>query len=218
MNLRTVRDVGAKRGPAEAGLRRHDVARYVAPCWEDRQMRQLLIALWVFGLAAPAQSEWATTRVSIHMGPWGSSTDPVVGHLDRGDEVRVQEELQGWARISGYQSAKDVGLKGRRKVAKWVQARHLTTDQPTPLPTACEHPDIAPNALPMGGPGRGITVKEADILCRGAIHMLETGRCQRVEYGEKSMSRPGSYFVNCGGPNIFFTADEVPRPGAPPGP
>jgi hypothetical protein len=174
-------------------------------------MRNTLCFLFALCLAAPVQAEWATTRLAIHIGPWPATTDPVVGYLKRGDSVDVLEELQGWARISRYQSPKEVGLKGRRKVARWVQLRHLTTEQPVALPkAACEHPDIAPGALPIGGPGYGITVKEAEILCRGALHMLAAGRCARVEYGEKSMSRPGSFFVNCGGPNIFFTAEEIP--------
>lgn len=174
-------------------------------------MRRRLIFLISLWFAVPAQAEWVTAPMDVRVGPWPSSTAPVVDHLSRGDAVEVLEEKKGWARISPFQPPEEEGLKGRRKVARWVPLRHLSKEKPAPLPVfACEHPDIAPGALPRGGPGHGITVEEVVVLCRGARHLLETGRCTRVEYGDKSLSRPGSFFVNCGGENLFFTETDLP--------
>jgi hypothetical protein len=50
------------------------------------------------------------------------------------------------------------------------------------------------------------------ILHRGAKLMLDNGRCKRIEYGDKSVSKPNTYYVNCGGfSNIFFRPSDLPR-------
>ncbi len=164
------------------------------------------------GLVTPAQAEWATTSVAVHVGSKPSWKAPIVAHLKRGDAIEVLEVKNDWARISPYRPpSEEEGLRGRQEVARWVSLRHLSKQEPAPLPTAaCEHPDIAPGALAKGGPGYGLTVEEAAVLCRGARHLLATGRCARIEYGDKSLSRPGAFFVNCGGENLFFTAAELP--------
>ncbi len=166
-------------------------------------------------ISAPATAEWASTTATVHVGPWGSTTDPVVATLKRGDYVDVLERQGDWGRLTPYQNPKELGLKGRKKVARWVQLRKLTDDQPIALPKpACDHPDIAVDALPKAGPG-SLSDAEADILCRGAKQALATDQCERVVYGDKSLSKPGSYFVNCGGNNLFFTeADLAPGPTA----
>jgi hypothetical protein len=168
----------------------------------------VMVVAW---LAIPAQAEWASTRVAVYVGSKPSWKAPVVDHLKRGDEVDILEVKGDWARISPFRPPEEEGLRGRKPVARWVSVRHLATRKPAPLPTeGCEHPDIAPGALAKGGPGYGLTVEEAAVLCRGARHLLATGRCARVEYGDKSLSRPGTFFVNCGGSNLFFTAADLP--------
>ena len=180
-------------------------------------MRRVGIHLGAFAvalsLALPVRAEWVSMTAKVHIGPWGSTTDPVVETPKRGHEVQVLERQGDWARISPYQKPKELGMKGRLKVARWVKLRNLTTDQPIALPkAACEDPGIAPDALPKAGPG-ALTDEEADILCRGARQILATDRCERVVYGDKSLSKPGSFFVNCGGKNFFFTAaDLAPEP------
>lgn len=168
----------------------------------------LLVAL---AFAGESSAEWARTRIAVHVGPSPSATSPVLAHLERGDEVTVLEERRGWGRISAFKAPKAEGLKGKKKVARWVQLRNLTMDRPIALPQpACEHPDIDPEALPKKGPG-GLSEEEASILCRGALHLLASGTCPRVEYGDKSLSKPGSFFVNCGGKNLFFRAEDLPE-------
>lgn len=175
------------------------------------KMNKLSVLLVSLCLTGAAQAEWATSRIAVHVGPNPSSTAPIATHLNRGEAVKVLQVQKGWARISSYREPKSEGLRGKKKVARWVSMRHLSEVQPAPLPAlACEHPDIAPNALPKAGPGLGMTREEAAILCRGARHLLATDRCARVEYGDKSLSRPGAFFVNCGGPNLFFSEADLP--------
>ena len=179
------------------------------------------VGIWIAGLALlglgalSASGEWASTTATVHIGPWGSTTDPVVATLKRGDRVDVLERQGDWGRLTPYRHPKELGMKGRKKVARWVQLRKLTNDQPIALPRpACDHPDIAVDALPKAGPG-GLTDEEAALLCRGAKQALATDQCARVVYGDKSLSKPGSFFVNCGGNNLFFTeADLDPEPTA----
>ncbi len=166
-------------------------------------------ALYV-GIAVPAGAEWARTKIKVHAAPSPSATAPVVATLERGDEVNVLEERRGWGRITPFKPASAEGLSGKKKVARWIQLRNLTNEKPAPLPqSACEHPNIDPDALPKKGPG-GISEEEADLLCRGALYYLESGQCERVQYGDKSLSKPGSFFVNCGGDNLFFRAEDLP--------
>ena len=178
--------------------------------------RSLALALaFSLGSVSPAAAEWARTRINVHAGPSPSATAPVVATLERGDEVDVLEERRGWGRISPFKHPSSEGQKGRKKVARWIQLRNLTNEKPTPLPqSACEHPNIDPEALPKKGLG-GISEEEAELLCRGALHYLESGQCERVEYGDKSLSRPGYFFVNCGGDNLFFREEDLPDAASP---
>jgi hypothetical protein len=58
----------------------------------------------------------------------------------------------------------------------------------------------------------GLTEIDVAILHRGAKHFLDSGRCKRIEYGDKSTSKPNTYYVNCGGPrNLFFKPSDLPR-------
>ena len=172
----------------------------------------LVVLCLLLPLAVAVRAEWASTRATVYIGPWPSSTDPVVDHLKRGDPVSVLERQSGFARITPYVKPKEVGLKGRRKVARWVSLRQLTEVQPLALPKApCEHKDIAPNAFPMAGPGHGLSFKEGELLCRGALAILARDDCKQIEYGDKSLSKPGAFFVNCGASNIFFSEKDLPR-------
>lgn len=66
---------------------------------------------------------------------------------------------------------------------------------------------IAEDAFPKVG-GR-LTEQDVRLLYKGAIKFLNSGKCSRVEYGDKSISKQNAYYVNCGGPNIFFTPSDV---------
>ena len=43
------------------------------------------------------------------------------------------------------------------------------------------------------------------------IAILARDDCKRIEYGDKSLSKPGAFFVNCGASNIFFSEKDPPR-------
>ncbi len=55
-----------------------------------------------------------------------------------------------------------------------------------------------------------MTAENVTILWRGAKHMLTTGRCSKVEYADRSVNKPNTYYVNCGGANVFFTPADLP--------
>lgn len=126
----------------------------------------------------------------------------IVNRIYRGQRVDVTDIRGGWARVTGLQHD-----------PRWVVAAGLSSKKPKDLPQkaspAAKDVRIAPDAIPKVGQG-GMTQRDVDILWRGAAYMLKTGKCSRVEYGDKSGSRPGTYYVNCGGPqNVFFTERDI---------
>lgn len=60
----------------------------------------------------------------------------------------------------------------------------------------------------MVGEG-GLTEKDVEILNQGALKFLNSGKCTKVEFGDKSTSKPNTYYINCGGPNILFKPSEL---------
>jgi hypothetical protein len=132
-----------------------------------------------------------------------SPSAAVVNQIYRGQAVQVLEVRDGWARTTaeGY-------------TPRWVRTGDISTQEPAPLaqpgmPADLQDPRIAPSAIREVGEG-GLTSQDVLILWRGAKHMLSTGRCQRVEYADKSVSRANTYFVNCGADNLFFTPSDLP--------
>lgn len=67
---------------------------------------------------------------------------------------------------------------------------------------------IATNAIPKVGED-GLSEQDVRILYKGAIKLLDEGRCTRVEFGDKSISKANTYYLNCGGSNIFFKSGDV---------
>jgi hypothetical protein len=64
------------------------------------------------------------------------------------------------------------------------------------------------DAIPKVGEN-GLNENDIKILYKGATKFLNSGKCTNVEYAEKSISKPNTYYVNCGGPNIFFTPSDL---------
>jgi hypothetical protein len=128
---------------------------------------------------------------------------PVVNRIYQGQKVDVTDLRAGWARVTG-----------RRYEARWVRASALSVNRPKEpaqrgQPADVKDPRIAKDAIPRVGEG-GLTQRDVDLLWRGAAHMLKTKRCSEIAYAGKSTSRPGMYYVNCGGPrNIFFTRADI---------
>lgn len=123
-------------------------------------------------------------------------------------KVEVFEIEGDWARVSKYYDGKVEGKTG--KLARWVAACGLSAQRPSepPLPKTPNDPRIAKDAIPKVGQG-GLSEKDVQILYKGALKFLNSGNCSRVELGDKSASRPNTYYINCGGPNLFFTPADL---------
>lgn len=123
-------------------------------------------------------------------------------------KVEVYEVKNGWARVSKFYDGAVEGKKGQ--IARWVLSSGLSSSQPAELPqtTLPSDPRIAKDAFPKAGQS-GLTEQDVELLNKGALKYLNSGKCSRVEYGDKSTSKTSTYYINCGGPNIFFTAADV---------
>lgn len=138
-----------------------------------------------------------------------SNKGSITNRIYRGQKVDVCELKNGWARVSKYYDGSVESQNGQ--VARWVLATGLSTQQPEDLtqPDGPNDPRIAKDAFPKVGQS-GLTEQDIQILYKGARKHLKSGKCVRVEYGDKSASRANTYYINCGGPtNIFFTSAEV---------
>lgn len=121
----------------------------------------------------------------------------------RGQRVTVYRRVNNWALVSpeGFEQ-------------RWVDLQLLARDKPRAAApgattTVSLDPRIAQDAIPSVGEN-GLTAYDVDILRRGAAKFLESGRCTHVAYADKSVSRPNTYYLNCGGPvNVFFTPADL---------
>lgn len=148
----------------------------------------------------------AAAEVDVFLAPSASAL--VTNRLHRRDRVDVFEVSDGWARISKYYDGRIEGLSG--SVARWVSVHQLSKERPAdePQPKLPHDPRIS--GMPEVG-RHGITEEDFRILYRGAKHFLETGRCDRIEWADKSVHKPGTYFVNCGRPgNLHFRPSDLP--------
>ena len=122
--------------------------------------------------------------------------------------VEVFEIKDGWARVSNFYDGTAEGKTG--KVARWVEAKGLSDKRPAePAQSSVPNdPRIDKDAIPKVGQG-GLSEKDVQILYKGALKLLNSGKCSKVELGDKSTSKPNTYYINCGGPNIFFTPNDL---------
>jgi len=137
-----------------------------------------------------------------------STNGSVTNRIYRRQKVEVFEIKDGWARVSKYYDGSVEGKRGQ--VARWVIAGGLSASQPPELPQPLfpSDPRIAKDALPKVGQ-HGLSEQDVQVLYKGALKFLNSGKCARVEYGDKSTSKANTYFVNCGGANLFFTPSDV---------
>ena len=159
------------------------------------------------GAAGPGSYYVTAPAVEVRLGP--DRQAKVTNRLYRQNRVDVVEIRNGWARISKYYDGRVEGVSGN--VARWVLTQHLSAERPSDLSQPKLPHDPRISGLPKVGQG-GLTEKDVVILHRGAKHFLDSGRCKRIEYADKSISKPNTYYVNCGGPrNIFFMPSDLPR-------
>jgi hypothetical protein len=148
----------------------------------------------------------AVPALNVRLGP--SRSAPVTNKEYWQSRIEVLEVRSGWARVSEYY---DSGVEGRTgNVARWVSAAHLSAARPADLrqPQLPRDPRIS--GIPKVGEN-GLSEVDVLTLYRGARHFLDSGRCRRIEWGDKSSSKPNTYYVNCGGPrNLFFKGTDLP--------
>jgi hypothetical protein len=145
-------------------------------------------------------------KTNEHLGP--SAATIVTNTIYRQQRVDVFEVRDGWARVSKFYDGAVEGVSGR--VARWVLAEHLDRKSPADLPQPKLGNDPRIQGLPKVGEN-GLTERDVRVLYSGARHFLKTGKCSRVEFGDKSLGRENTYYINCGGPqNLFFTPADVP--------
>jgi hypothetical protein len=145
-------------------------------------------------------------RVQERLGP--SWDEKVTNTLYRQEEVDVYETKAGWARVSRFYDGAVEDHSGT--VARWVPIAGLSSSRPADLPQP-----PTPNDPRIAGISRvgeyGLTKRDVQILYAAAQYYLETGKAQRIEHGDKSISRPGIYYLNFGGPsNHFFSPSDIP--------
>lgn len=120
----------------------------------------------------------------------------VVGKLDNGEVVEVYEIADGWARLS-----RD-GEKPR-----WVSVNYLLPTKAPEAPSQ-QDPRIASAAIPE--PGQyGLSEDDVEMLRAGAAQLLGDGRCQKVVYTAKSLTKENTYFFNCGDESFFLTPQDI---------
>ncbi len=177
-------------------------------------MRILTIGIFLFALSGIAFAQatkpgkyYVTESVlEEHLAP--SASGSVTNKIYHRQKVEVFEVKRGWARVSKYF---DGAFEGKsRQVARWVLASGLSSSLPAELPQPYfpTDPRIAKDAFPKVGQS-GLTEQDVQNLNKGALKYLNSGKCARIEYGDKSTSKTNTYYINCGGPNIFFTAADV---------
>jgi len=146
-------------------------------------------------------------KLNVRLAP--SKNAKITNKIYRQNRVDVMEVRGGWARISRYYDGEVEGLPG--KVARWVTTVYLSKQRPAdkPQPKLVNDPRI--EGLPKVGE-YGLTKKDVLILRRGAQHFLKTRRCDQIEYGDKSVNKSNTYYVNCGGSrNLFFKPSDLPK-------
>lgn len=167
-------------------------------------MARLLAAIAIILLIGAAQAadpapkdHWVNANVVEER---DAPNGRVVNRLYVGQKVTVYRTDGEWALVTEP-----------RFQARWVRIRDLSpTPVASPPSATVADPRIAKDAIPGVG-ADGHTAQDVEILKRGAKWALDTGRCKRVDYGNKSVNRPGTYFVMCENKNVFFTERDLPR-------
>ncbi len=166
-----------------------------------------LVASHAFAeVVAPGSYYVTADKLNVRLSPSAEST--ITNKIYRQQKVDVKEVKNDWARISDYYNGVAEGVQGL--VARWVSAQHLSLQRPGDL----SQPEIPADArikeLPKVGE-YGATKRDVEILYAAATYYLNTDRCKKIMFGDKSVDKPNTYYLNCGGAqNLFFTPSEIP--------
>jgi len=148
----------------------------------------------------------AADTLNVRLAP--ESEAKITNKLYRQEKLDVYEVNGEWARISEYYDGAVEGISGN--VARWVSAKYLSKLRPEDK----QQPNI-PNDPRINGIQKvgqyGATENDVEILYAAAEHFLKSKKCKKIEYGDKSMSKPNTYYLNCGGSkNHFFKPSDIP--------
>ena len=132
----------------------------------------------------------------------------ITNRIYTGQKVDVFELKNGWARVSPFYDGEVEGKSGQ--VARWVLATGLSVNRlpDKPQPKIVRDPRIAKDAFPKVGE-YGLDATDVAVLNKGAMNLLNSGKCSKVDAGDKSISKKNTYYVTCGGRNVFFTPADV---------
>ena len=146
-----------------------------------------------------------------------ASTCTVTNTVYRGQVVTVLEVISGWGRVSRYydSSAEQLDAKSALppKVARWIKMDLLGDKSPAPLAQPkldVVLTDKRIQGIPKVGKG-GLKVHDVLTLRRYSAKLIAAGTCKAIDYGDKSVSKPNTYYVVCLGENESrsFTAAEA---------
>lgn len=125
----------------------------------------------------------------------------VVNRIYKGQKVTVYEVRNGWAQID------PPGADQR-----WVIMKSLSRTTPEPsTPTALLFDDtrIEAGAIPNVG-DFNLSKRDVEVIWRGAKKMLDSGECSKIVSGDKSISKPNTYYVTCDdSENRFFRPEDL---------
>jgi len=173
-----------------------------------------MVAVFFAFLVSVANADAITTGdhyvtanvLNVRLHPQSGSR--ITNKIYRQQKVEVFEIKSGWARVSKYYDGSVEGVSGQ--VARWVSKKYLSKSRPKDLDQPVIKADPRINGIPKVGE-YGATKRDVAILYAAAHHYLKTGRCKTIEYGDKSVSKNGVYYLNCGGPrNLFFRPSDIP--------
>jgi uncharacterized protein with PQ loop repeat len=171
-----------------------------------RELFLAMLLLLTVVVEAATTKYVGTVSLEEHLAP--KSDSKVTNKIYKNQKVDVYEEKDGWSRVSEYYDGEVEGVSG--KVARWVETGALVDSklEDNQISPSYSDPRIEEGAIPKVGQHE---LSESDIrtLYSGAIKFLNNGRCSKIEYADKSVDKPGVYYVNCGDENVFFTPQDV---------
>lgn len=136
-----------------------------------------------------------------------------VERLARDTQVRIEEERDGWARISAYGQSIPEGCEAADAGAHWVSRRFLADEAPPGWDPDLWHGALADRRIrgvPRVG-DYGLTRRDVELIRRYASSLLLSESCSAIEAGNKSVSKPDTYYVHCAGEGTtrYFSAAEA---------
>jgi hypothetical protein len=125
----------------------------------------------------------------------------VVNRIYRGQRLDIYAIEGDWARVTAPNFD-----------PRWVRLSDLSDTQPAAPDRSATAGDPRLAALPGVG-DYGHTAVDVEALRAGALQLLNSGQCSRIEDANKSVDVAGVYFINCGeNTNRFFRMqDGEPR-------